>query len=106
MSRTMAITTSSFDLENPAIGELVDAGWSLARNPHERKMTETEVTDLLQSSGAEAMIAGVEPLTRTVFEANPQLRMISRCGSGVDHVDTAAAEELRDRCLSHARDSG
>jgi D-3-phosphoglycerate dehydrogenase len=39
------------------------------------------------------MIAGVEPLTATVFEQNPQLRLISRCGSGVDSVDTDAAEQ-------------
>ena len=57
-------------------------------------MTEAEVQDLLSDSGAEAMVAGVEPLTRSVFEANPQLTMISRCGSGVDQVDVAAAEEV------------
>ncbi len=93
MSRTMAITTSSFDMENPAIQRLVDAGWSIVRNPYGRKMTEEEVRDLLASNNTEAMVAGVEPLTRGVFAANPQLTMISRCGSGVDQVDIAAAEE-------------
>ncbi len=90
----MAITTSSFDTDNPAIQRLADAGWPIVRNPFGRKMSEGEVLDLLESSDAEAMIAGVEPLTRAVFDANPQLRMISRCGSGVDQVDVAAAEEL------------
>lgn len=93
MSRTMAITTSGFDMANPYIQELSESGWSVVRNPHGRKMTEEEVSDLLRTSGAEAMVAGVEPLTRQVFEANPQLRMISRCGSGLDSVDTAAAED-------------
>lgn len=89
----MAITTSSFDLDNPAIRLLEDADWTIVRNPHGRKMTEAEVLDLLHTSDAEAMIAGVEPLTETVFSANPQLRLISRCGSGVDQVDVAAAKE-------------
>ena len=92
MSRTVAITTSSFGMDNPAVQRFEDAGWSIVRNPFGRKMAEEEVLGLLQSSGAEAMIAGVEPLTQAVFEANPQLRMISRCGSGVDQVDVAAAE--------------
>jgi D-3-phosphoglycerate dehydrogenase len=87
----LAITTSSFDMSNPHLREFSESGWSIARNPHGRKMTEDEVLGLLRTSGAEAMIAGVEPLTRRVFESNPQLRMISRCGSGVDQVDTEAA---------------
>lgn len=87
----MAITTSSFDMNNPAIRVLSDAGWSIVRNPNGRKMTEGEVLDLLRSTDAEAMIAGVEPLTAAVFAANPQLTLISRCGSGVDQVDLEAA---------------
>lgn len=93
MPGTIAITTSGFDMTNPRIEALVDAGWSVVRNPYGRKMTEEEVAELLQTSGAEVMIAGVEPLTATVFEQNPQLRLISRCGSGVDSVDTDAAEQ-------------
>lgn len=79
-------------MANPHLQALTDAGWQVVRNPHGRKMTEDEVLDLLRTSGSEAMIAGVEPLTQQVFEANPQLRMISRCGSGVDSVDLEAAE--------------
>ena len=92
MSRTMAITTSGFDMANHYLTRLAEEGWSIVRNPHGRKMTEDEVVELLRHSGAEAMIAGVEPLTARVFEENPQLRMISRCGSGLDSVDMDAAE--------------
>ena len=92
MSRTMAITTSGFDMANPYLTRLSEEGWSIVRNPHGRKMTEDEVVELLRNSGAEAIIAGVEPLTARVFEENPQLRMISRCGSGLDSVDMDAAE--------------
>ena len=94
MSRTMAITTSGFDMANPYLDRLSEEGWSIVRNPHGRKMTENEVIELLRSTGAEAMIAGVEPLTARVFAENPQLRVISRCGSGLDSVDVEAAEAL------------
>ncbi|MEA3510350.1 MAG: NAD(P)-dependent oxidoreductase [Actinomycetota bacterium] len=93
MSRTIAITTSGFDMSNPLLDDLAQAGWAVVRNPHGRKLTEDEVLDLLRISNAEAMIAGVESLTRNVFESNPQLRVVSRCGSGLDSVDVAAAEE-------------
>lgn len=89
---TIAITTSNFDMQNPLLSELRYAGWHVERNPHDRRMTEDEVSDLLSSTKAEAMVAGVEPLTSAVFAANPQLRLISRCGSGLDSVDMAAAE--------------
>jgi len=92
MSRTLAITTSGFDMLNPLLGDFELAGWRIVRNPHGRRMTEEEVSDLLRSSGAEVMVAGVEPLTERVFEDNPQLHLISRCGSGFDSVDVAAAE--------------
>lgn len=93
MSRTLAITTSGFDMSNPLLSDFATAGWTIVRNPHGRRMTEDEVSDLLQTTGAEAMVAGVEPLTERVFAENPQLHLISRCGSGYDSVDLAAAEK-------------
>ncbi len=92
MTRTLAITTSGFSMANPLLRDLEAEGWSVVRNPFGRKMTEDEVSELLQESGAEAMVAGVEPLTDRVFAENPQLRVISRCGSGLDSVDVAAVE--------------
>lgn len=89
----MAITTSGFDMTNPHLEVLSGLGWSAVRNPYGRKMTEQEVLELLRDNNAEAVIAGVEPLTRRVFEANPQLTVISRCGSGLDSVDTGAARD-------------
>ena len=79
-------------MANPLLRDLEADGWSIVRNPFGRKMTEDEVSELLQESGAEAMVAGVEPLTERVFVENPQLRVISRCGSGLDSVDVAAVE--------------
>jgi D-3-phosphoglycerate dehydrogenase len=93
MGRTLAITTSGFDMANPLLAKFEENGWETVRNPHGRKMTEEEVLNLLRTNSVEAMIAGVEPLTGKVFTENPQLRMISRCGSGLDSVDVEAAQE-------------
>ncbi len=93
MGRTLAITTSGFDMANPLLVKFEENGWNVVRNPYGRKMTEDEVLDLLLSNAVEAMVAGVEPLTREVFAQNPQLRMISRCGSGFDSIDLEAATE-------------
>ena len=90
---TIAITTSGFDMDNERLGLLRDAGWQIVRNPFGRKMTEDEVSDLLTANEVSAMVAGVEPLTARVFAANPQLRIISRCGSGLDSIDMEAARE-------------
>ncbi len=90
-TRTVAITTSNFDLDNPLVGELDRRGWAVVRNPHGRRMAEDEVTALLAEHHAEAMIAGVEPLNEQVFAANPQLKYISRCGIGLDSIDMDAA---------------
>lgn len=92
MGRTLAITTSGFDMANPLLKKLEEHGWNVVRNPHGRKMTEDEVLDLLLSNAVEAMVAGVEPLTSEVFAQNPQLRIVSRCGSGFDSVDVDAAD--------------
>lgn len=91
MPNTLAITTSSFDTDNGLISVFEEAGWAIVSNPHGRRMTEDEVSELLVESGARAMVAGVEPLTEAVFLANPQLEVISRCGSGIDSVDMDAA---------------
>ena len=43
--------------------------------------------------GVSATIAGSEPYTRRVLEANPGLRVIARAGVGYDAVDVAAATD-------------
>lgn len=88
------ITTSSFDVEsNHALQTLRRAGIEVQMNPHGRRLTESEVTELL-GADVRGMIAGVEPLTRTVLTKAEGLKVISRCGIGLDSVDLAAADEL------------
>lgn len=88
------ITTSSFEVaSNEPLRTLEKSNFEIALNPHGRRLTEDEVGALLQDDVA-GMIAGVEPLTRAVLERAKGLRVISRCGIGMDSVDQMAAKEL------------
>lgn len=95
-SHPVLVTTSSFAENDPAPREaLLEAGFQLHRNPWGRKLTEAEVLELLRTHRPIGMIAGVEPLTRGVLEdAAPFLKVISRCGTGLDNVDLSAADRL------------
>ncbi|SEP06143.1 phosphoglycerate dehydrogenase [Nitrosovibrio sp. Nv6] len=88
----LVISTSSFDMENnPHIQHLVRKGMPVAANSYGRKITEDEAIALL-GNDAVGMIAGIEPLTERVFASARNLKVISRCGSGLDSVDLAAAK--------------
>ncbi len=87
----IAVLTSSF-------GELDARVWDLLRrdgleavpNPLGRAPTVGEMPGLLRE--AVAVIAGLEPYGPALFDLTPRLKVISRCGAGVDNVDLAAAE--------------
>ncbi|SCY77783.1 D-3-phosphoglycerate dehydrogenase [Nitrosospira sp. Nl5] len=88
----LVISTSSFDVDsNPHIQHLLQEGMHIASNSHGRKLTEDEAIELL-GADAVGMIAGIEPLTERVFASAKSLKVISRCGSGLDSVDLAAAK--------------
>ncbi len=86
------ITTSSFNLETDEVKALQDAGYEVVSNPHKRRLTEGEVSELL-TPDIVGMIAGVEPLTRAVIENAQNLKVISRCGIGMNSVDQDAAKD-------------
>jgi len=87
----VVISTSSFDVDNnPAIDSLRAAGLQVTTNPFGRKLTEDEISALLGDSVV-GLLAGVEPLTARVISGAQGLRVISRCGVGLDNVDQAAA---------------
>lgn len=60
-------------------------------NPYGRELNEDEVTELL--TDVEGLIAGTEPLTRDVIFSAKNLKVISRCGIGIDNVDIQAVKE-------------
>lgn len=61
-------------------------------NPYGRTLTEDEAIEVLEK--ADGVIAGTEPLTKKVLKQLPKLKIISRCGTGMNNVDLEAAEEL------------
>jgi D-3-phosphoglycerate dehydrogenase len=88
----IAITTSSFARFSNEPLQLLDVqGISYVLNPHGRKLAADEAIELLQ--GCIGVAAGTEPLTAEVMEALPELKIISRCGTGMDNVDLKAAAD-------------
>jgi D-3-phosphoglycerate dehydrogenase len=72
---------------------LEEAGILVKPNPHGRRLNEPEIIEHLR--GVEGLIAGLEPLNRTVLaSAAPQLRAVARVGIGVANVDFEAAREF------------
>lgn len=90
----IAITTSSFaQFSDEPLRMLKAVGLEHVLNPFGRKLTEEETIDLL--NGCVGVAAGTEPLTERVMDSLPELRIISRCGTGIDNVDLKAAKKRK-----------
>ncbi len=94
--QTILATTSSFgNAWTGAEEHLRGRGYSLAVNPHGRKLTEAELDELLQKHEPVGLLAGTEPVTGAVLRrASGHLKAVSRVGVGWDNVDHAVAAEL------------
>lgn len=93
MKGKVIISTSSFaKFDKKPLDMLEKEGLSVEMNPFGRKLSAEEISGLL--SDADFLIAGTEPLTREVLAGSKNLKVISRCGTGLDNVDLKAAEEL------------
>jgi D-3-phosphoglycerate dehydrogenase / 2-oxoglutarate reductase len=91
MSKCLIAPQTLANDEGPFLQVLREAGFELVYPDKPLQMTEDELLAKLQ--GINASLAGSEPYTRKVLEANPQLRVIARAGVGFDAVDVAAATE-------------
>lgn len=89
----VAITTSSFGkYDRKPLDELERDEVEYALNPYGRKLVREEILELAKD--AEGIIAGTEALDAAVLGKLHRLKVISRCGVGMDNVDLKAAEEL------------
>lgn len=89
------ITTSSFDVEhNACLKKLSESGFNVHINPFGRRLGEDEVRVLIRDLNPIGMIAGVEPLTSKVLQEATNLKVISRCGTGIENVDLDAAKKM------------
>lgn len=95
--KTLLATTSSFGAYSPETLELMKRkGFRFVNNPFKRKITEEELKNLLNKYQPIAILAGTEPITRSVLEvAAKHLKVISRVGVGWDNVDRDAAKDLK-----------
>lgn len=85
------ISTSSFGKQSPlGLEQLHAHGMEVTLNPFGRKLRKRETVELY--SKADVVIAGVEDIDQEVLDANPQLKVISRCGIGVDSIDLEAVK--------------
>lgn len=71
---------------------LSETGAEIIDNPYKRRLTRSELVKLL-SDGVTGLVAGLEPLDREVMSGS-DLKVISRCGSGMSNVDLEAAGEI------------
>lgn len=84
--KKILITTSSFGVESKEPLQLLQAaGIEYTVNPHGRKLSKDETVDLLQNK--DGVLAGTESYPREVIEKLPSLKIISRCGAGMDGID-------------------
>ena len=92
MRQKVFISTSSFaKFDTSPLELLKDAGLDTQLNPYERKLTEDECLALY--GNIDGLIAGTEALTKKVLKSAVNLKVISRCGAGLDNVDLNAAKK-------------
>ena len=89
----IVITTSSFaTYDRSPLHELKKNQIEYTINPYGRKLTSSEVINLAKD--ADGLVAGTESLNEEVLRNLPELKVISRCGAGLDNVDLEKAKEL------------
>jgi phosphoglycerate dehydrogenase-like enzyme len=76
-----------------ALRMLREAGCDVSTNPTRARLTEEALLNLV--GDADAIIAGVEPITARLLDAAPRLKVIARRGVGTDSVDVEAATRHR-----------
>lgn len=92
MIQKVFISTSSFGkFDSKPLEMLKAAGLEVQLNPHHRTLTRKESVKL--GAQAEGLIAGTEALDADVLAKLKHLRVISRCGAGLDSIDLDVAKK-------------
>jgi len=86
------ISTSSFGKYNKDLLDRCRVDNEIVLNPFGRKLSPEELVEL--GSDADGIIAGTEKIDKVSMERMTKLRVISRCGAGLDSIDIVAAEKL------------
>lgn len=92
MRLQVVLGPSSFGKEDRTpLEQLTKHGIDVIPNPVGRRLTEDEISALIQS--VDGLVAGLEPLTERVLASATRLRAIARVGIGMDNVDIQAAQK-------------
>ena len=92
MKNIIAITTTSFGkYHNSPMTVLQEKGFILSVNRTGHKLNKSETIDICK--GSVGIVAGTEVYDSNVIESLAGLRVISRCGTGMDSVDLLAAKK-------------
>lgn len=86
------ISTTSFDRNNQFLKEFCANGNEVIFNPYGRKLMPAELIEI--ATDAIGIIAGTELIDKDILEKLPRLRVISRCGVGLDNVDLECCKSL------------
>ena len=86
------VTTSSFGKADSMPLDFLKRFAEVALNPYGRKLTTEEFIAL--SDGMDGVIAGVERITAEALQMRPNIKVISRCGVGMDSLDMEACDRL------------
>ncbi len=93
MKKQILISTSSFaKFDQAPLDRLKSEEVDVTLNPFGRKVTEEEFLPLAKE--IHGLIAGTETLSAEVLKQLPSLKVISRCGVGMDNVDLESAKNL------------
>jgi len=86
------ISSRSFGkINSGSIDLLKNAGFEVVVNPHNKKLNEDELVELITDTVG--LIAGTEPITGNVLNHAKALKVISRYGVGMDNIDLDAARK-------------
>ncbi len=89
MAWKVLVTARAFWTSGPEPVELLHSAGCEVVRCEPGPLPEDEL--IAQLAGCDAVIASSDPYTERVFAACPQLKVVSRCGVGVDSVDLKAA---------------
>ena len=99
MKEEIVVTTTSFaKYDRTPLTLLDEKGFHLILNPYGRRLNKNELVEL--SKDAVGIIAGTEQIDASVLESLPKLKVISRCGIGIDNIDLDATKRRGIKVLS------
>jgi D-3-phosphoglycerate dehydrogenase len=91
--KKISITTTSFGkVSSEVLDPLKERGFEIIFNTLGRKLEAEEVKDIAKDSIA--IIAGTEKMSEDVLSSLKMLKVVSRCGAGLDNVDLETAKKL------------